>query len=44
MTAHARLPTLFLSHGSPMHAVDAGEAGEAWAAIGARAAAARAPC
>ncbi len=29
----ARLPTLFLSHGSPMHAVDAGGAGTAWRAI-----------
>jgi 4,5-DOPA dioxygenase extradiol len=28
-----RLPTLFLSHGSPMHAVDAGGAGQAWRAI-----------
>jgi 4,5-DOPA dioxygenase extradiol len=25
-----RLPTLFLSHGSPMHAVESGLAGEAW--------------
>jgi 4,5-DOPA dioxygenase extradiol len=25
-----RLPTLFLSHGSPMHAVESGSAGEAW--------------
>jgi 4,5-DOPA dioxygenase extradiol len=29
-----RLPTLFLSHGSPMHAVQAGAAGKAWAALG----------
>src|SRR5205807_1806801 len=28
------LPTLFLSHGSPMHAVAPGEAGRVWAAIG----------
>ena len=30
------LPTLFISHGSPMHAVDAGRAGEAWGEIGRR--------
>jgi 4,5-DOPA dioxygenase extradiol len=29
-----RLPTLFISHGSPMHAIDAGAAGEVWAALG----------
>jgi len=29
-----RLPTLFLSHGSPMHALDAGAAGAAWAQFG----------
>jgi len=30
------LPTVFLSHGSPMHAIDAGRAGDAWSAIGRR--------
>lgn len=30
------LPTLFLSHGSPMHAVEAGRAGAAWARLGER--------
>ena len=29
----ARLPTLFLSHGSPMHALNAGAAGASWAAL-----------
>lgn len=29
-----RLPTLFLSHGSPMHAVQAGTAGETWSELG----------
>ncbi len=27
------LPTLFLSHGSPMHAIESGAAGDAWAAL-----------
>jgi 4,5-DOPA dioxygenase extradiol len=27
------LPTLFLSHGSPMHGINAGPAGEVWAAL-----------
>ena len=31
----SRMPTLFLSHGSPMHAIDAGGAGAAWQAIAA---------
>ncbi len=30
----AALPTLFISHGSPMHAVNAGRAGERWAELG----------
>lgn len=30
-----RLPTLFLSHGSPMHAIESGPAGEAWRELGA---------
>jgi 4,5-DOPA dioxygenase extradiol len=30
------MPTLFVSHGSPMHAVAAGRAGEAWTALGRR--------
>jgi 4,5-DOPA dioxygenase extradiol len=32
----ARLPSLFISHGSPMHALHPGAAGEAWAALGRR--------
>ena len=31
---HDALPTLFLSHGSPMHAIEPGTAGHAWAALG----------
>ncbi|TAN54213.1 MAG: dioxygenase [Betaproteobacteria bacterium] len=34
MSKRAPLPTLFLSHGSPMHALDAGAAGKAWAKLG----------
>lgn len=30
------LPSVFLSHGSPMHALQPGAAGEAWAALGRR--------
>ena len=30
------LPSVFLSHGSPMHALEPGPAGEAWAALGRR--------
>jgi len=29
-----RMPTLFLSHGSPMHSVEPGEAGRAWENLG----------
>ncbi len=28
-----KLPTLFISHGSPMHAINAGAAGDVWAAL-----------
>src|SRR5450432_1393728 len=36
MTLPTALPTVFLSHGSPMHAVDAGIAGRAWTELGKR--------
>ena len=29
-----RMPTLFLSHGSPMHSIDPGGAGTAWTSLG----------
>jgi 4,5-DOPA dioxygenase extradiol len=32
----ARLPSVFISHGSPMHALQPGPAGEAWQALGRR--------
>ena len=32
----SRLPSVFVSHGSPMHALQAGPAGETWAALGRR--------
>ena len=31
-----RLPSVFVSHGSPMHALEPGAAGEAWKALGRR--------
>jgi 4,5-DOPA dioxygenase extradiol len=31
-----RLPSVFISHGSPMHALEAGAAGKAWEALGRR--------
>jgi 4,5-DOPA dioxygenase extradiol len=31
-----RLPSVFISHGSPMHALEPGAAGEAWKALGRR--------
>jgi 4,5-DOPA dioxygenase extradiol len=37
-----RLPSVFLSHGSPMHALEPGAAGTAWRALGRRLAAPRA--
>ena len=36
LTMNTPLPTLFVSHGSPMHAVAAGRAGEAWEGLGRR--------
>lgn len=35
-TMNVSLPTVFISHGSPMHAVEAGRAGDAWSALGRR--------
>jgi len=32
----ASLPSIFVSHGSPMHALEPGAAGEAWKALGRR--------
>src|SRR5213076_3202134 len=36
LRAMAALPVLFISHGSPMHALDAGAAGVAWSALAQR--------
>jgi 4,5-DOPA dioxygenase extradiol len=36
MRMSAALPSVFISHGSPMHALQAGPAGEAWAALAGR--------
>ncbi|HEY0572168.1 MAG TPA: class III extradiol ring-cleavage dioxygenase, partial [Enterovirga sp.] len=30
------MPSIFISHGSPMHALEPGAAGEAWKALGRR--------
>ena len=35
-SAAARLPTLFISHGSPLHALEAGAAGASWAGLARR--------
>jgi 4,5-DOPA dioxygenase extradiol len=32
----SKLPSVFISHGSPMHALEPGAAGEAWRALGSR--------
>jgi 4,5-DOPA dioxygenase extradiol len=33
---NSALPTVFISHGSPMHAIEAGRAGQVWRDLGAR--------